>query len=466
MKPRIGLQPLVLALCIGVVLADSSIVTLALPEILREYDTSVFGVSWVLTAYNIFLAALIVPAARYARARPARIWVLGLGAFSLASLACALSPSITALITARCVQAVGGAAAIAGSIELLARREGSHQAAARLWGAAGTAGLALGPAVGGLLTELFSWESIFLLQVPLVFLLIAVREPARPPERGPVGGPDRRPEIALGLLSAGLTAALFLLVVLLTEGWGLTALQAALVVSLIPASALIAGRVPLRPATSGPLAVGGALAIAGGLAALGVIPGASPDLTAAPQILIGAGLAVALPVLTDAALGHRDPEGSRAAETLAARHAGIVAGILLLTPLLSLQLDAQHDAGRDAGAALILDAPLPPETKLELSDGIGRRIDAADGQLPELGPAFDAVEVEPEDRVALNQLEAAIDDQLDRAATHALSLPFLGAALFAALALLPMRHLLRHDEQREDPSYLQAQADAGQGGAR
>lgn len=447
MSSRAGLHPLLLALCVGVVLADSSIVTLALPEILVEYDTSVFGVSWVLTAYNIVLAALIIPASRLARARPARVWALGLVGFALASLACAAAPSIAALIGARCVQAVGGAAAIAGAIELLARTAGNHQRAARMWGAAGTAGLALGPAAGGLLTEVFSWESIFILQVPLVLVLLSAREPANPPERGPVGLPDRRPEIALGLISAGLTAALFLLVILLTEGWGLTPLQAAIVVSLIPAAALVAGRIPLHPRTAGPLAVAGAIGIAGGLAALAVIPGASAELTVAPQILIGAGLALALPVLTSAALGGRDPEGARAAETLAARHAGIVAGILVLTPILSLQLDAQHDAGRDAGTALVLDAALSPSTKVEISSAVGERIDVADGRLPDLAPAFDSIDVEPEDEAALARLEAGVDDQLERAATHAFSLPFLGAAVFAALALIPMRSLARAPEE-------------------
>ena len=77
---------------------------------------------------------------------------------------------------------------IAGAIELLARGRGSHSAAAARWGAAGLVGLAVGPAIGGLLTELLSWESIFLLQVPVV-----VRRSSRPrarrrqPERGRAG---------------------------------------------------------------------------------------------------------------------------------------------------------------------------------------------------------------------------------------------------------------------------------------
>lgn len=440
---RLGPRSIVWALSVGVVLADSSIVTLALPEILREYDTSVFGVSWVLTAYNVVLAALIIPAARVARARPERLWLSGLLIFSAASLACALSSDVGLLIVARCVQAVGGAAILAGAIELLARERGSHRAAAKLWGAAGTVGLAIGPALGGVLTELLSWQAIFLLQVPLVALLFAARSPVNPPEAGAEGEPDRRPEIALGLLSAGLTGALFLLVVLLTEGWGLSAIEAAAVVSLMPLAALIAARIPLRPHTSGPLAIAGAISVAGGLAALGLLPGATADLTVAPQILIGAGLALTLPVLTAAALGGRDPNGARAAETLAARHAGIVAGIVLLTPILSLQIGAQHDAGRDASTALLLDSPLPSQTKIEVGTRVADRISSAGGRLPDLRPTFASLQADAdaEDRSALGALEAGIDDQLERASTHAFSLPFLGAALFAALALIPMRHL-------------------------
>ncbi|HKJ35132.1 MAG TPA: MFS transporter [Solirubrobacterales bacterium] len=450
MSGRTTPQVVALAVCVGVVLADSSIVTLALPEVLREFDTSVFGVSWVLTAYNIFLAALLIPAARLAREHPSRVWSLGLVGFALASLACALAPSVAPLIVARCVQAAGGAAVIAGAIELLARIDGTHRGAARLWGAAGTAGLALGPALGGVLTEALSWQSIFLLQVPLLLLLPFAAEPAGRPEAGPAGARDRRPELALGLLSAGLTAALFLLVVLLTEGWGLTAIEAAAVVSVIPVAALLAGRIHLSEDNSGPIAVGGAIAIGGGLAALGVIPGASADLVVAPQLLIGAGLALALPVLTAAALGRRDPDGERAAETLAARHAGIVVGILLLTPVLSLQLESQQDAGTSAGAALLLDAPLSPQTKLEIGNEVDASIEAAEGQLPDLAPAFASVDVDADDQAALDALETGIGDQLERAATHAFSLPFLGAAVLALLALIPMRHLATGSARESD----------------
>ena len=243
---------------LGVVLADSSVVTLALPDVLREFDTTVFGVSWVLTAFNLVLAAAILPAARIAQRRPSATWALGLAGFAAASLACALAPSIATLIAARCVQALGGAAVIAGAIELLARALGSHSAAAARWGTAGLAGLALGPAIGGLLTDLVSWQSIFLLQVPVVLAAVAARAPAGAPEPGRDDvALDPRPEIALGLLSAGLTAALFLLVVLLTEGWLLSPLEAAAVVSVIPAATLAARALERRLGDSRPVVARG-----------------------------------------------------------------------------------------------------------------------------------------------------------------------------------------------------------------
>lgn len=432
------------ALSVGVVLADSSIVTLALPEILRDFDSTVFGVSWVLTSFNLVLAAGTLLIAGYAGIHPRRIWVAGIAVFAASSLACALSPSLGALITARCVQAIGGAMVVAGAIELLARALGSHPAAALRWGAAGTAGLALGPAVGGLLTELISWESIFLLQLPLILLLPAARLLERPTiELAPTRRSSLAPELGLGLVSAGLTAALFLLVILLTEGWGLTPLGAAIVVSAIPAATLLVGGLRTTGQDGRWFAFAGAISLTGGLAALGVIPGASADLTIAPQLLIGAGLALTLPVLTAAALGDNDPAGLRGARTIAARHLGIVIGILVLTPILSWQLESQRDAGTAAGTALLLDAPLSPTTKLEVASAVDGTIAAADGQLPDITTAFAAVDGAEDEGAALDELQRGIDDQLERAATNAFTLPFIGAALLAALAMGPIGRIRR-----------------------
>lgn len=435
-------REIALALSVGVVLADSSIVTLGLPDILREFDGTVFGVSWVLTAFNLALALSILPAARAARRGPRSGWAVGVAIFTLASLTCAAASSEAQLITARVAQALGGALTVACAIELIARMRGSHEQAAPIWAGAGTIGVAIGPAAGGLLTELLSWQAIFLVQAPLLLLLplAALRDPG-PSEPGPDGPSDLRPEVGLALLSAGLTAALFLLVILLTEGWALSPLAAAMTVSAIPIAAFAARWLIEWAGPPSSAALAGGVAIAGGLGALAVLPGASLALTLQPQVLIGLGLALALPVLTLAAVGGRDPRGSRAAATIAARHAGIVAGILVLAPVLSSQLDSQRDRAQDSSTSLLLDAPLPPETKVALAQAISEQIDDADGRLPQVGPAFDSVQPPVESEADLDSLESGIQDQIERAATNAFSLPFLGAALFALLALIPIARL-------------------------
>ncbi|HEX8689644.1 MAG TPA: MFS transporter, partial [Solirubrobacterales bacterium] len=163
-RPRLA----ALAIAVGLVLADSSIVVLALPEIYRELDTSVAGVTWVLISFNVVLALAAVPAAHVARrAGPGRTAAIGLAVFAGAGLACGLASELSTLIAARCVQALGGAAAVTAVLELLPASVGSERRAAAVWAAAGATGAALGPAVGGLLTELVSWQSIFLIQAPI-----------------------------------------------------------------------------------------------------------------------------------------------------------------------------------------------------------------------------------------------------------------------------------------------------------
>lgn len=426
------------ALTVGVVLADSSIVTLALPEILSEFDATVFGVSWVLTAFNAVLAVALWPAASAARRAPGRLWAGGLVVFAIASAACALAPSAATLIAARCVQAVGGAAAIAGAIELISRDIGGHRKAAPIWGTAGLAGLALGPAAGGILTELLSWESIFFVQIPLIALApLAGGAPGRP-EPGAGGRIEPRPELALSLLSAGLTGALFLLVVMLTEGWGYSPLEAAAVVTAMPVATVVAGRLARDVPESRAVLASGAIAIAAGVAALGLVPHADWAWAIPPQVLVGAGIALSLPGLTDRALGGRDPEGRRAAGTIAARHLGVVAGIVLLTPVFDAQLDSEYEAVRRSGTALLLDAPLAPNTKIELGDAIASDVAAAEGELPSLAPAFASVEPEADQAAAYAHLQDELEAEVEAAATHAFSPAFLAAGALALLALIPI----------------------------
>ena len=151
-------------------LADASVVILALPAIYREYHAEVADVAWVVTAFNLAIALAAVPAARLATRGAGRVCAGGLVVFAAGAAACALAPSLAFLIGARAVQGVGGAAAVCAALELLPAIAGGERRAVRVWVVAGIAGAALGPAIGGLLTQLISWQSIFVLQVPLALI--------------------------------------------------------------------------------------------------------------------------------------------------------------------------------------------------------------------------------------------------------------------------------------------------------
>ncbi len=138
------------------------------------------------------------------------------------------------------MQALGGAAAVTAALELLPATVGSERRAAAVWASAGATGAALGPAIGGILTELVSWQSIFLLQVPVAIaaavpiLAVAKHEAATgviEPELRRTGRPHLLANLALAMVSAAIAAALFLLVLLLIEGWRLTPIGAAIVVT-------------------------------------------------------------------------------------------------------------------------------------------------------------------------------------------------------------------------------------------
>ncbi len=459
----------VLSLAVGIVLADSAIVTLALPDVLRDYDAQVSQVAWVLTAYNLVLGLAAVPAARgsLSAVGARRSAMIGVGVFAAASALCGAAPNLPVLIAARALQAVGGALVITASLELLVAATGSSRIGAARWATAGVIGAGVGPVAGGLLTEAFSWRSIFLVQVPLVLLAIpAIREAARraadpawiseaetarhpfPLQRA--DRPRIAVNVALGLLSAALTAALFLLVLLLIEGWQRTPVAAALTVTVIPLAAVAAGTVAraARAGTRGE-AIAGAILIAGGLVALAYLPDAALAWTIAPQALIGLGLGLTVESLTAFALADRFPRALQGGWTIAARHLGIVVGLLILTPLFVADLERTQGRAEQSLTRLVIDAPIAASTKLDLASGLQRQLGAEQGRVPDLAPAFAALRVSAADRAEVDALQAAMDDQLERAATDAFQRAFTVGGLLALLAIVPA--VLLRDARRDPP---------------
>jgi MFS family permease len=443
-RPRLA----ALALAVGLVLADSSIVVLALPDIYRELDTSVAGVTWVLVSFNLVMALAAVPAAHLARRiGPGRAAAVGLAVFAGAGLACGLANELGTLIAARCVQALGGAAAVTAVLELLPATVGSERRAVAVWATAGATGAALGPAVGGLLTDLVSWQSIFIVQAPLAIaagvpVLAVARHEASTAivaaELRRIGRPHLLANLALALVSAAIAAALFLLVLLLIEGWRLTPIGAAIVVSAMPLAALIGARLGPGAGDARARAAAGAILVAGGLGGLALLPSAEVALTLPPQILVGVGLALVLSALTETALLGRAPQAIHGGWTISARHAGVAIGLIMLTPVFTHDIAQQRRDAIDAGTAVILDSQAPALLKLELAQRIEDRLEAERGKVPTIGPAFEPLPEDPGDRAAVVELREELQDQLDRGATHAFSPSFGVGALIALLSLIPI----------------------------
>jgi MFS family permease len=426
-----------LALVAGLALADASIVTLGLPSILIELDSTVEGVALVLGVYTAVLALTLLPASSLAgRLGAPRLGTAGIGLFAFASLLCGVSDSLGLLLALRAVQALGGAAALVATFELL--DGGEPGPGRRLWVAASVFGVAVGPALGGALTEAFDWRAIFLAQVPLALPgAWACLHLERPPDRGgeATSALPRRPTVALALLSAALTAVIFLVVLLLVSGWSVEPLAAALAVSVLPVAALLASRLPGDPETR---AAAGCLLVAGGVGCLALLPSASALWTIAPQVLAGAGMGIALPALA----GELIPERTRrdSARLLTIRHAGIALALALLAPIVSANLHSSIDDAREQGAAAVLDARLPPEEKLELTPAIfaGVNTDDPRGQL-ERSVADAEADLEGEEAAELHELGDTLDDVVTGAVGSAFPIAFIvtaSLALAGALVLL------------------------------
>jgi MFS family permease len=431
-----------LGLGVGLALADSSIVTLALPEILGQFDVAITSVAWVLTSFNLVLAVAAVPAAYAARRRPKEAFAAGVLVFAAASLGCGLAPSFEVLVGGRCAQAVGAALIVTAALDLLSQVKRSDEGALRVWVAAGVLGAALGPAAGGILTQLLGWESIFLAQVPLaLMLLLALRALSARPGVAPAGRPSIAANSALLLVSGGLVAALFLVVLLLVDGWGLSPAAAGVVVTVMPLTAIVVGR--LRPRSLGPVqgVACGVILLSGGLAALALMPRAGWAWTIPPQILVGAGLGLTVAGLTELALRGRAEQVVHGGWTLSARHAGVVLGLLLLAPVLTSALEENRDEAIRAGAAVVLDGDIPPLDKLGVAQDVLAEVDRANevGELPDVERAFEG---RPDDD-EWSALVSGLQDQLDRAVTSAFSGPFLLAAVLTLCALVPLALMRR-----------------------
>src|SRR5262249_46816312 len=250
------------------------------------------------------IAALALTRVEFVRASWA---IAALCLFSLASIACALADGLTLLLVARAVQGLVGAVILAAAGDAL----GPPRRSARVWALVGVLSLAVGPVVGGALTQAFSWRAIFVAQAPLPLVAAALyRTWYRPPDPLIEPRPRRaaRPLVVLGLVSGALTALLFGVVLLLIVGWAIKPLAAAPAVSIVPVAALAGALV--RGHAASRVAVGSGL-IGGGIAALAFVPSDNIAWLVVPECVAGFGMGLALTPLIEDVL----PERTHAART-------------------------------------------------------------------------------------------------------------------------------------------------------
>jgi hypothetical protein len=206
----------------------------------------------------------------------------------------------------------------------------------------------------------------------------------------------------------------------------------------MPLAALVGSKLAEAVEDARSRAAAGAILVSGGLAGLAFLPKATVALTIPPQVLVGIGLALVLSALTETALGGRAPQAIHGGWTISARHAGVVIGLLVLTPIFTAEIDQQRHDAIDAGTAVILDSPVNPLLKIDLAEKVGERLEEEKGKVPTIGPAFEPLPEDPGQRSEVEQLQSELQDQLDRGATHAFSTSFVLAALLGLIALFPI----------------------------
>jgi EmrB/QacA subfamily drug resistance transporter len=232
----------VLSLAVFMSSLDLFIVNLAFPYISRQYPgTSLSSLSWVLNAYTIVFAAVLVPAGRWAdRIGRQRVFVTGLAGFTLGSVLCGLAPGVGLLIAARVVQAAGAGAMVPASLSLLLAAVPAQGRAKALgtWSALGALGAALGPVIGGSLVQI-NWRWVFWINVPVGLAAIVLAVRLVPESRDPAsrGRPDL---IGAGLLAAAVGLVALALVKAPGWGWGSAGFIGLLAAALICGAAMVA----------------------------------------------------------------------------------------------------------------------------------------------------------------------------------------------------------------------------------
>jgi EmrB/QacA subfamily drug resistance transporter len=209
------------SLAVFAVFLDTTILFVAFPSIGDDFSSvSPSSLSWVLNAYTIVFAALLIPAGRLAdRIGRRRTFLTAAVLFTLASMLCGIAPSAGLLITARVLQAIAAAGMVPSSLALVLQTFPRHKipVAVAIWGAVGAVAGAAGPTLGALVVDNLGWRWAFFINLPVGLVSVAIGRRVLP--EGREAHPGRLPDpVGVGLLAGGLALAAFGLVQ--TEEWG------------------------------------------------------------------------------------------------------------------------------------------------------------------------------------------------------------------------------------------------------
>jgi EmrB/QacA subfamily drug resistance transporter len=220
--PRRGLILSSLLLASFAINLDVTIVNVALPSLVRELHASTSQLQWVVDAYSLVFAALVLAAGSLSDRLGRKGFLLaGLGVFGAASIAGSLTSTAGELIAARCLMGLGAAMIFPTTLSLISNIFTDRAERARaigLWGASAGAAIALGPIVGGWLLERFSWTSIFWVMAPVAAAgaaLVAISVPTSRDPRAP-----RTDVPGLVLSTAAMASLIYTLIEAPAHGWG------------------------------------------------------------------------------------------------------------------------------------------------------------------------------------------------------------------------------------------------------
>ncbi len=198
----------------GLAFLDGTVVNVALPQIGKDFDATTSSLQWILNGYLLTLASLILLGGSLGDRLGRRlIFELGVALFTVASLLCAIAPSVNLLIGARLLQGVGGALLTPGSLAMIEAsfRPSDRARAIGAWSGLGGVAAALGPLLGGYLIAAISWRAVFLINLPIgIFVILASRRHV-PETRDPTAG-GRLDSLGAVLAAVGLAGTTYALI--------------------------------------------------------------------------------------------------------------------------------------------------------------------------------------------------------------------------------------------------------------